>query len=380
MSLPVPLAPAVAVAAVSLLSFGSLRLYAWRAGKEPPKTAMRRLRLALGVGLPLTAVAALLGLVLADALDLTESALRALNPALADSPVGAVLTWLPTLAGVTVAVVAGYLGAFPTARELRGLDVSAASAAASVAKFVAFGFGVLIAVVGAMNLLPEGSLSSSLSVLGLLAAVAVVLADLQPRILAALHGAREPTDAERERIDRWCEAAGLSPEDVRILELDANRVATVLLAGLPRRRHLLVTDDLLADLDDEAAAAVVASKTGRAKYLYREAKFGAVLAVFGPVLALATGELRALTGLGSGALVLLILLFAVVLLRLGRRLVFAADDYAVERVGAETFVETLEALADEHQVSYESGRLRSLLLMRPSLGDRLDRLWGRTGE
>ena len=380
MALPAPLAPVLAVAVVSLLSFGSLRLYARRAATEPPKTAMRRIRLAFGVGLPLTGLVALFALVLADAFDLAESALRALSPALANSPVGAVLVWMPTLAGVTVAIVVGYLGAFPTVRDARDLDVSAASAATSVAKIVAFGFAVLVGVVGAMNLLPEGSLASSLSTVVFLVAVAVVLSALQPRILAVLHDVRDPTDAERERVAGLCETAGLSPRDVRVLELDVNRVATVLLAGLPRRRHLLVTDDLLADLDDDAAAAVMASKTGRAKLWYREAKFGAVLAVFGPILALATGELRALTGLGSGVLALLIVVLAVAVLWLGRRLVFAADDYAVERVGAETYVETLETLADEHQVSYESGRLRSLLLMRPSLGDRLDRLWGRMGE
>ncbi|NHN60340.1 MULTISPECIES: hypothetical protein [Halorussus] len=380
MALPAPLAPVLAVAVVSLLAFGSLRLYAWRAAKEPPKTAMRRIRLALGVGLPLTGLLSLFALVLTDALDLTESALAAASPALADSPGGAVLAWVPTLAGITVAIVAGYLGAFPTVREIRELDTSAASAAAGVAKFVGLFFALLVAVLGAMNLLPEGALASSLSVLAFLVAVVVVLAALQPRILALLNDVRDPTAAERERIARLCETAGLSPREIRVLELDANRVATAVIAGLPRRRHLLVTGDLLADLDDDAAAAVVASKTGRATYWYREAKFGAVLLVFGPILALATGELQAVSGLDPGVLTALIVVLAVAVLWLGRRLVFAADDYAVERVGTETYVETLETLADEHQVSYESGRLRSLLLMRPSLGARLDRLWGRSGE
>ncbi|MFC4450836.1 hypothetical protein [Halorussus aquaticus] len=373
-------APILAVAAVALVSFASIRLYARRAAKEPPKTAMRRIRTALAVGLSLTGLVALFALVIADALDLTESALRALSPALADSAVGAVLTWVPTLLGITAAVVAGYLGAFPSVREIRGLDVSAASAAGSVAKFLGLGFALVVVAVGTLNLLPAEAVSAVLPVLGFLTLVAVVLSALQPRILGLLNDRREPTDEERDRIARLCETAGVSPHRVGVLELDPNSVATVVFAGFPGRRHLLVTDDLLADLDDDAAAAVVASKAGRAKRYYREAKFAVVLVVFGPIIALATGELQRATDLGVGPLALAILVLAVALPWFGRRLVFAADDYAVERVGAETYVETLETLADEYQVSYESGRLRSLVLMRPSLGQRLDRLWGRPDE
>lgn len=141
-----------------------------------------------------------------------------------------------------------------------------------------------------------------------------------------------------------------------------------------------MTTDLLADLCDRAAAAVVASETGRAKHYYREAKFTVLFAVAAPVLAVESGELQSLTGLDAATLILGIVALAVVLLWLGRRLVYAADDYAVERVGAETFAETLETLADDLAVSYQSGRLLSLLLMRPALGQRLDRLWSRTDD
>ncbi|NEU55458.1 hypothetical protein [Halorussus sp. MSC15.2] len=380
MALSALTAPILAVAVVALVSFASIRLYAWRAAKDPPKTAMRRIRTALAVGLSLTGLVALFALVLADALDLTESALGALSPALADSAVGAVLTWVPTFLGVTVAVVAGYLGAYPYVREIRGLDVSAASAAGSVAKLLGAAFALLVVVVGTLNLLPAGALDTALPVVGVLAALGVVLSALQPRILGLLNDVREPTDEERDRIVGLCETAGVSPHRVGVLRLDANSVATVVFAGLPGRRHLLVTEDLLADLDDDAAAAVLASKAGRAKYYYRETKFGVVMAVSALIIAVLTGELQRATHLGSGPLALAILVLAVALPWFGRRLVFAADDYAVERVGAETYVETLETLADEYQVSYESGRLRTLVLMRPSLGRRLDRLWGRTDE
>lgn len=380
MSLPAVADPVLAVGVVAALSFAGLRLYAWRAAKESPKTAMRRIRIAVRVGGAVTALVALFAVLLADSLDLTEAALRAASPALADSPAGVVLTWVPTLLGVTVAIEAGYLGAFPYVRDVRGLDVSAATAAWSVAKVVWTFFALLIAAVGTMNVLPSSAFTSTLPVSAFVAVVFVAIFALQSPLIAFLNDVRAPTDAERERIERLCETAGVSPREVSVVDLDANRLATVLLTGFPGRRRLFVTTDLLADLDDSKAAAVVASKTGRATYYYREAKFGVLFAVFAPIFGLLTGELQALTGLGTGELVLGTVAFAVALLWLARRLVYAADDYAVERVGAETFVATLETLADDHQVPYESSRLLSLLLMRPPLGDRLDRLWGRVGE
>jgi len=299
---------------------------------------------------------------------------------LTDSPVGAVLTWVPTILGVTVAIEATYLGAFPYVREIRDLDVSAPAAAWNLAKFLAFCAVLIVTVVGTLTFAPAGTFASALSVTALLLVVGLAMLGLQPWILALLNDVREPTDDERERIAEFCETADLSPRTVKILDVDANSVATVVLAGLPGRRHLLVTTDLLADLDDPMAAAVTASKTGRAKHYYREAKVSTLLVVGGLVLGLGSGELQASTGLSLGWLVICVAGVAVVLPWLGKRLISAADDYAVERVGAETFVETLETLADAQQVTYEWGRLRGLLLMQPSLGDRLDRLWGRIEE
>ncbi|WP_135827640.1 M48 family metalloprotease [Halorussus halobius] len=380
MAVPAVASPAIAVGVVAVLSFATLRLYARRAAKEPPKIAMRRIRVAIAAGAVSSGVVALLAAVAADALDLTEASLRAVSPALAESPVGAVLTWIPTIFGVTVAIEASYLGAFPFVREIRDLGVSVPTAAWSVAKYVGQFFALLVAVLGTMNLLPAGAFASSLSTLALLVAVGAALLALQPWVLALQHDVREPTDAERERIAGLCETAGVSPRTVRVLDLDSNSVATATLAGLPGHRRLLVTTDLLADLDDRYAAAVVASETGRANHYYREAKFAVLFAVAAPVLGVSSGELQSLTGVDAAPLALGIVALAVVLLWLGRRLVYAADDYAVDRVGAETFAETLETLADDLAVSYESGRLLSLLLMRPPLGRRLDRLRSRIGD
>ena len=392
MNVPSVLHPPLAVAVVAAVSFGSLRLYAWRAAKEPPKQAMSRIRLALAVGLPLTALLALFALLLTDSLDTTDAALRAASPSLADSPAGAAATWVPTLAGMGVATVAGYLGAFPYVSEVRDIDVSAVEAAGSMARLVAVSLVLVAAGFGASSLLADSGLSGPAPLFGLLLAFVVVLLGIQPRLVAFQNDVREPTDAERERLVRLCERAGLtggvglaagtgrSLPSLRILETDANPIATALFPGLPGNRRLFVTDVLLENYDDDEVAAVLASKTGRVDRYYREYKIGVILVVGGLLLSLVSGDLTALTGVEPGALAVGVLALTVGLLWYGKQLLLAADDYAVERVGARTFVETLEAVADEHQVSYESGRVRSLLLMRPSVGARLDRLWGRIEE
>ena len=380
MDVPSAARPLVAVGAVSLVAFASLRLYSWRAAKEPPKLAMSRIRLALGVGLPLTGLLAVFVALVTDALALTETAIRTVSPALAESPVGGVLTWVPTLVGVAVAVVAGYLGTFPYVRKIRDVDVSARAAVARFARWFAVFFGLLVVTAGTLVSLPTDVLTATLPMVGFVAGVGALALAFQPTLLAAARPTRRPTDDERERIDRLSERVGLSVRATTVVEMGGDRTASAILAGLPGRRQLFVTDHLIAEFDDDAVSGVLASKTGLAKRYYREYKFAVVLAGFGLAVGRASGDVSALAELGALEFLALLLGVMAVLAWFGKRFVFAADDYAVSRVGAATLVETLEAVADEHRVSYESGRLRSLVLMRPPLGDRLDRLWGRGGE
>ncbi|WP_135805861.1 M48 family metalloprotease [Halorussus marinus] len=369
--------PLAAVAAVSVASFAALRLVAWWATKAPPKRAMARIRRALAVGLPATGLAALFAALATDALELTDTVIRAASPFLAASPIGAVLTWVPTLAGVVVAVVAGYLGAFPSVRALRDAELSAAAAALGLGRWLAVFLGLVVAAVGSLSLLPPGLLRATGPLLGVLVAAIAVLLAAQPRLVGLFRSTRAPTDAERDRLDRLADRVGLSPRSVAIMELDGDPTATAMLAGLPGRRHLLVTDYLLDRFDDDVVAAVLASRAGRARRYYREYKLLVVLIGAGVAIGALSGDVSALADLGTLPFVGLYVGLLVALAAVGKRLVFAADDDAVDRVGAETYAEALEAIADEHRLSYESGRLAALVAMRPPLGDRLDRLWGR---
>jgi len=60
-----------------------------------------------------------------------------------------------------------------------------------------------------------------------------------------------------------------------------------------------------------------------------------------------------------------------------RRVVYRADDAAADLTDAETVVAVLERIGDLHDLSAERGRLSRLLRARPSLGNRIDRLWKR---
>ncbi|WP_132058988.1 M48 family metalloprotease [Halorussus amylolyticus] len=370
----------LAVVAVSVLSFASFRLHAWRAAKAPPKRAMSRIRRALGVGLPLTAIVAIFALLLADALGLTDAALETVSPALADSAIGAMLVWMPTLVGAILTVIAGYLGAFPYICEIREVDVSARDAAVRFGRVLAVSAGLFAVTVGAFLSLLGGALTSALSIVGFVAAIAALTLVFQPKLVAVSRTTRELTDAERERLDRLTERAGLSARATTVVEMGGDRTATVMLAGLPGRRHLFVTDYLLDEFDDDAVASVLASKTGRAKRYYREYKLAVVLAALGLVVGTLSGDIGTLADLSTPEFLAVFSGVMVALAWFGKRLLLSADEYAVERVGAGTFAETLEALADEHQVSYDTGRVRNLVLMAPSLGSRLDRIRSQSGD
>lgn len=377
MNFPAAIDALLAVLVCALCSFGLFRAHARHASKKSPKQTIRRIRRAFKVGLVLTAIVTLFVALVFDAPGTTEAAIRAVSPLLADSPVGVVLAWVPTFVAITVAVVSGYLGAFPYVREIRDVDVSAVDAAKRLTRFVTVFFVLFVPMMGAIIYAPDDLLSGTLPAMGFLVVLSVVMLALQPTLVSVSRSVREPTEEERARLDRLAEEAGLSHHGTTIIEMDGDRMATVVLLGLPTRRHLFATDHLLEQFDDEVVAGVLASKTGRANHYYREFKLVSLLAVSGFVIAIVTGELQSATGLDSLALLALTVLVVLLLFWLGRRFLFAADEYAAERVGAKSFADTLQTIADEQQVAYDRGRIVGLFKMAPSVGTRLDRLWQR---
>jgi len=179
-----------------------------------------------------------------------------------------------------------------------------------------------------------------------------------------LRDVRPPTDAERATIDDLRAAGGLDVGRVRVVASDAVDVAV---RGPPGRRALFVSEATL-DLDRPAAVALFAAAAGRVGLWYAEFRalavgvvVGLAAAVFGTVLPFDRG----FAALGAVAMVA----FAV-----GRRLQYAADARAAERVGADRLADAFERAAARRGVDPPTGSWRTYFEIQPPLGDRIARL------
>lgn len=212
--------------------------------------------------------------------------------------------------------------------------------------------------------------------LGYVVAVALAFllgATLGPVFLnVRLRRTRELTDAERSRLDRRCEPAGLSPDRSFAVETVGEASVDVKLVGIPGYRVLLLTDYALESLDDDVLTGLLAAESGRGDTYYAEFRAVAVASVIGLLAATFAGFVgfdRGLALLGGVSL----LAFAI-----GRRIQYRADAIAAERVGADTVADAFQAIADLRGVEPETGSWRTLFEVQPPLGDRIARLRSRS--
>ncbi|MFB6309041.1 MAG: hypothetical protein ABEH35_06905 [Haloarculaceae archaeon] len=366
--LPGPLVALGAVSGATLVAF----LLAGRALRADDDTrTATRLRTAMKLGLPAAYVVALLATSLARWPATVEGAA-------ASVPGGPVVEQTLSLLGVyatpLVAVVFGYLGAFPTIRATRGVEMSATAAAGRLVRYL-FGLAALVVVLAVASTAVAGQLADGV---GLVVAVVVAVVGLlgaTPWLVRFVQPTRAPTDEERRRIDRLSTVAGLEARGVRVLETEDAKTAAAVVRGLPGLRHLLVSDYLLSAADDDTLSAFLSLQAARARRWYLEARLAATLVAFGGPLAL-VWDVLSVPGVGTGTATLASATVGVAGLWFGRRLVFLADAEAADRTDPETVVATLEWFADVHDAPLERGRLQSLLKMEPSLADRIDRLGG----
>ena len=210
---------------------------------------------------------------------------------------------------------------------------------------------------------------------------------------------RQPTDAERATLTELREWAGLDVERVAVVETDgaagddsaaadvagdeaitdaaaASAAATatptidVGVKGPPGRRVLFVTEDVLAVLDEDVAAALLSAEAGRLETFYNEFRAVAVAVV---VAILAT-VVTTLVPFEAGFSALTVIGF--VSFWVGRRVQYAADAHAAERVGAEALADAFERVAALQGVTPETGTWRTWFEVQPPLGDRIAALRG----
>jgi STE24 endopeptidase len=354
-----------ALGATTLLATGAFSLYGRRLrGSGDATAALTRARRSLRWGLPVVYVVALLSMVAGGWLRLIDG--------IADSvPAGG--TAVGDLVTVpSVAVLGGYLGLFPAVRDLRDVGVSATTALARLARWIAGLFALVVVLVAAVTAVSGGA-ETGLGFAAALALVVVAMLVGSPWIVRVTQTTRAPSDAERERLDRLCADAGLDPAGVRVLDTAGSEQAYAVVRGFPGRRHLFVTDFLLTELDDDRLWTYLALQAGRSRLYHLETRAAVVAASLGLASALLLGSIS-LPGVSDGVGALLALLAGGVGLWLGQRLVYRADRYAAERTSRDAVEATIEAFADLNDAPMDWGRLAAIRRMEPPLIARIDKL------
>lgn len=183
-----------------------------------------------------------------------------------------------------------------------------------------------------------------------------------------LRRTRSPTASDRAQLDARLPPLGFDPTRVVVIDTVGEASVEVSIRGVHGYRILFVTDFVLEELDAEVASALFAAEVARARLWYRE--FQVVAA--GIVIALGTASLILLVPfeLGFGGL----LIAAVVLFAIGRRLQYRADAQAAAIVGAEVIADAFETVGELHGADLSRGGWRTYLQVQPGLGDRIYRL------
>ena len=195
---------------------------------------------------------------------------------------------------------------------------------------------------------------------------------------------REPTEAERAQVAALAEPGGLDVDRVAIESVEETESggddpvdgegtptagpAEVAVRGPPRRRVLFLTEDVLADLDEDVAVGLLAAEAGRVATYYAEFRAVAVGAVLAALAAVVTTLVPFESGFAAVIAVGLASFWA------GRRVQYAADARAADAVGAGRVADAFERVAERRGVEPETGDWSTWFEVQPPLGDRIARL------
>jgi len=207
-------------------------------------------------------------------------------------------------------------------------------------------------------------------------AIAVVVfligAIVAPLLALSFRDYREPTAAERDRLDELTVVVDYDTDRVRIIETDGTQSVDVSIRGLPGRRLLLLSDYVVDGVDEGTVAALIAAEHARSRHFYIEYRAVAAASVIG----IATAMFGGLIEFSDGLFVLAVA--ALGLFWVGRRLQFRADRVAADRVGENELADAFETVAALRGVEPETATWRTWFEVQPPLGQRIDRLRSRS--
>lgn len=297
-------------------------------------------------------------------------ALVAVIPGL-PSVLGSVFTNFVEFVAAGLVWLASYAPTVRGVREVRDIELSTGHALLKMARYV-LGLSVVVAVVIApLQLVPSGQ--SPLALVIGLAFVGLVFLYASPWIVPVLRSTIDPTGETADRIATLRTRAGLEVRDVFVLDTDDEETASTLVRGPPGYRRLFVTSTFLDAFDDETATALFAIEAGRLNSHVFEIRLSTVIIAGVALVASVTGvgPRWPVLGVSFGALL--------VGFWLSRRGIRAADEYAVEQVGAPAVAEALDRYAEVHAMTPTRRRFANPLSVNVALGDRIDRIDRRTG-
>jgi len=161
---------------------------------------------------------------------------------------------------------------------------------------------------------------------------------------------REPTDAERGRLEYLRETAGIDVDRIAIERRGENETEEkngnegvgrieVAVRGPPRRRVLFLSEAVLDDVDDDVVIGLFAAEAGRVGTYYGEFRAVAIAAVVGVLAAIVTATVSFDAGFASLVAVGLTAFWV------GRRVQYVADDRAADAVGAGRVADAFERVA-----------------------------------
>ncbi|SDY25039.1 peptidase [Halopenitus persicus] len=234
---------------------------------------------------------------------------------------------------------------------------------------------VLLAAAGRSVLLVAAA-RPALIVLALVPILAVLAVTVGPLYVADRYReTRDPTRAERAQLDELRSAAGLDVEPVAVLESGteadadaADAAVEIAVRGPPGRRVLFVSETVFKGVDEDLAVALLAAEAGRVETRYTMVRAVGVAGVTTILAAIVATLVPFDAGFTALAVVGVVSLWA------GRRVQYAADARAADRVGASRLADAFERMADRRGVVPERGDWRTWFEVQPPLGDRIDRL------
>ena len=297
-----------------------------------------------------------------------------------ESPVWAVLPAAAALVAFGVVMFVGGRAVRHAIAHVRGTSTSTPGRRRQVLAGVAVGLLWGAAIATANLLVPRHGVAHALwlvavYVVGLFVLTSVVAPLLIVRI------ASRPLDRDiAQRLHRLAAEAGVRVRSFRVLDSRGQKVANAMQLGtLPGLRYVLLTDYLLDHLPEREVDAVVAHALGHARRHHLAIKLAAVAAVWA-VLEVAVFAAKAAVGHGPAALlvapIFLAIPLGIVLTQglVGIRLEEAADDQAVELVGAPELADALSRIGELNDTKRDTGRTWALLTQHPGLEKRLRRL------